>query len=197
MEPILVEPLLARFGLGDPQWLDPATSGVIVLITFAAAFLFHKLVFPLIVRFTQWTPTDLDSRMVRSARWPVTFGILVLGVYLAGRLLASYSADAVIVATPTGSTAYSLSAGGPIVVPALEALRVRGGELGFDLVQAHGRGIDHASLRRRELDDGARNERACVQTYRTARDQVSAAHSDQVWSAGTCADKVNRHGMGV
>ena len=78
-----MEPILARFGLGDPQWLDPATSGVIVLITFVVAFVFHKLVFPLIVRLTQWTPTDLDSRLVRSVRWPVTFGILVLGVYLA------------------------------------------------------------------------------------------------------------------
>lgn len=45
-----------------------------------------------------------------------------LGVYLAGRLLASYSADAVIVATPTGSTAYSFAAGGPILSPNAEAI---------------------------------------------------------------------------
>ena len=45
-----------------------------------------------------------------------------LGVYLSGRLLASYSADAVIVATPTGSTAYSFAAGGPILSPNMDAV---------------------------------------------------------------------------
>lgn len=47
---------------------------------------------------------------------------VALGVYLAGRLLASYSADAVIVATPTGSTAYSFAAGGPILSPNTNAI---------------------------------------------------------------------------
>jgi NAD+ kinase len=45
-----------------------------------------------------------------------------LAVYVSGRLFASYSADAVIVATPTGSTAYSFSAGGPVLSPQLDAL---------------------------------------------------------------------------
>ncbi|MER6304813.1 NAD(+)/NADH kinase [Streptomyces sp. NPDC001657] len=47
---------------------------------------------------------------------------VALGVYLAGRLLASYSADAVLVATPTGSTAYSFAAGGPVISPRADAI---------------------------------------------------------------------------
>jgi NAD+ kinase len=45
-----------------------------------------------------------------------------VAVYLSGRLFASYSADALIVATSTGSTAYSFAAGGPILSPDLDAL---------------------------------------------------------------------------
>jgi NAD+ kinase len=51
-------------------------------------------------------------------------GSAVVAVRVAGHEFVSYAADAVIVATPTGSTAYSFSAGGPITSPAVEALLV-------------------------------------------------------------------------
>ncbi|MEU0529922.1 NAD(+)/NADH kinase [Amycolatopsis tolypomycina] len=51
-------------------------------------------------------------------------GSAVVAVRVGGQPFVSYSADAVVVATPTGSTAYSFSAGGPITSPSVEALLV-------------------------------------------------------------------------
>jgi NAD+ kinase len=47
-----------------------------------------------------------------------------VAVRVGGNPFVSYAADAIVVATPAGSTAYSFSAGGPIVSPAVEALLV-------------------------------------------------------------------------
>jgi NAD+ kinase len=50
--------------------------------------------------------------------------VVRLSVAANGEPIATYGADGVVLSTPTGSTAYSLSAGGPVVFPTLESIVV-------------------------------------------------------------------------
>ncbi|MFN8225715.1 MAG: NAD kinase [Mycobacterium sp.] len=51
-------------------------------------------------------------------------GVLGVTVEIDGRPVSSFGCDGILVSTPTGSTAYAFSAGGPVVWPALEAILV-------------------------------------------------------------------------
>lgn len=48
--------------------------------------------------------------------------MISLHTYVGGKFIVTYAADGIIIASPTGSTAYSLSAGGPVVHPDVNVL---------------------------------------------------------------------------
>jgi len=55
---------------------------------------------------------------------PFPSKMLRLGIHIDGKEVFDFQADGIIVATPTGSTAYSLSAGGTILAPSVDAMIV-------------------------------------------------------------------------
>ena len=76
-----LEPWLRELGLTTQVWL-PITSVSIFIAGVLLAFIVHKVLYPIAIRFTNFTPTDLDVRLLRAFRRPLTLGIIVLGLYL-------------------------------------------------------------------------------------------------------------------
>jgi NAD+ kinase len=76
----------------------------------------------------------IDTRGVERRKWIALNDVVlhkggfarVVGLRVAanGEPVATYAADGIVLSTPTGSTAYSLSAGGPVVFPTLETIVV-------------------------------------------------------------------------
>ena len=76
----LLEPWLRQLEL-DPLLLLVLTSISIFVSAVVLAFIFNKAIYPLILRFTNFTPTNLDVRLVQALRRPLTLGILLGGLY--------------------------------------------------------------------------------------------------------------------
>ncbi len=73
---------LNQLGLESQFW-HPITSLSLFVGAIILAILLNKVVFPLILRFTNFTPTHLDVRLVRCFRRPATLATLLAGAYFA------------------------------------------------------------------------------------------------------------------
>jgi NAD+ kinase len=125
-----------RVGLHDVPLLGVNLGGLGFLTAVTTAELFPSLEMILEGRLKPQERMRLAVRVVREGR-PVGGSLVLNDIVLAkdaqarivelsaaidGRRLTDYRADGLIVATPTGSTAYNLSAGGPILHPGLKAM---------------------------------------------------------------------------
>jgi NAD+ kinase len=71
--------------------------------------------------YDNFSELDFALNEVTVARKDTTSMITII-TYLNGEYLTSYWADGLIISTPTGSTGYSLSCGGPVLTPNVESL---------------------------------------------------------------------------
>jgi NAD+ kinase len=97
IEPEEIEPAVARLAVGD-----------------------YELDERMMLRVKGSGMTALNE--VTVIRAPSSRRILTLAVYVDGRLTQHFAGDGLIVATPTGSTGYSMSAGGAIVSPGVDLM---------------------------------------------------------------------------
>jgi NAD+ kinase len=72
-----------------------------------------------IVRDSEEIPSALNEVLIHSANMPK---MLEMELYVNDQFVCTQHSDGLIVSSPTGSTAYALSAGGPIMHPSLDAI---------------------------------------------------------------------------
>lgn len=89
----------------------------------------HRVQSRMVIEARTWTPEGDLGIQVRALNDVVVHKggharVLRMRLFAGEEPIARLAADGVVIATPTGSTAYSLSAGGPVVVPTLDSLVV-------------------------------------------------------------------------
>lgn len=104
---------LTGFTLADPQQISDAIDGK-----------FHVSPRMLLYVDCEYIPEDFHPYGLNeiSISKGDTTSMVSIRACVDGQFLADYQADGLIVATPTGSTAYNLSCGGPILQPTLRAI---------------------------------------------------------------------------
>ena len=68
--------------LNGPDWLNAVVAATVFLSAVVLSAVFNKLFFPLILKITRRTRSDLGGRTLVSVRVPISCGFVVIGGYL-------------------------------------------------------------------------------------------------------------------
>ena len=116
-------PLLGVYA-GRLGFLTPVPQEALISATEALLLGRYSIGFRSLLSITSevplWGPHENFALNEATFSKAVTSEMILIEVYLNGEWVNTYWADGLIVATPTGSTAYSLACGGPIVTPTCE-----------------------------------------------------------------------------
>lgn len=99
------------------EWLERFRDAVAGRLPLSSRFMLDIQVFRLGQRVARFS--SMNDGVVSGAG-PAK--IVKLSMSVSGEALGTYRSDGIIIATPTGSTAYSLAAGGPILDPDMDAM---------------------------------------------------------------------------
>jgi len=130
--------------------------------------------------------------------------LVKIAIHIDGVYLNTFEADGIIIATPNGSTAYSLSAGGPIVSPDLEALvltpicphtisncpivlaanqKIQIEYLSnYDPIEIHADGLSYYELKKAEIFEITRSKKNFKLVSLPRRDYFSTLRTKLGWS---------------
>lgn len=130
--------------------------------------------------------------------------LVKIAIHIDGMYLNTFESDGIIIATPNGSTAYSLSAGGPIISPDLEALvltpicphtisncpivlpanqKIQIEYLSnYDPIEIHADGLNYYELKKSEIFEITRSKKNFKLVSLPRRDYFSTLRTKLGWS---------------
>jgi NAD+ kinase len=112
--------------------------------------------------------------------------LVKIAIHIDGVYLNTFEADGIIIATPNGSTAYSLSAGGPIISPDLEALVLTPicphTICNYAPIEIHADGLNYYELKKSEIFEITRSKKNFKLVSLPRRDYFSTLRTKLGWS---------------
>lgn len=104
--------------------------------------------------------------------------IITLKIFVNGKFLCTWKADGIIISTPTGSTGYNMSAGGPIVEPGARLILIT--PICAHTMNARSIVLSEDDIIEVEIDKGRGGSSQCVEANSDGSDRIPMESGDRI-----------------